>query len=44
MRRTPPRRRTPFFPDRQVGRDVDFLLVKNHEGKTYLYPDPLPKI
>lgn len=33
----------PLFPDRVIGREGDFVLLKNHEGKTYRYPDPLPK-
>ncbi len=33
----------PLFPDRLVGRDGDFVLVKNHEGKTYRYPDPVSR-
>jgi lysine 2,3-aminomutase len=32
----------PLFPERIVGRDGDDLLLVNHEGKTFRYPDPLP--
>ncbi len=32
----------PLFPDPIVGRDGDFALLRNHEGKVFRYPDPLP--
>ena len=30
----------PLQPDSVVGRDGDWLLLKNFEGKTFRYPDP----
>jgi lysine 2,3-aminomutase len=27
-------------PDPVMGRDGDFLLLRNFEGKTFRYPDP----
>jgi lysine 2,3-aminomutase len=33
----------PLLPDPIVGRDGDFLILRNHEGKTFRYPDPLPR-
>jgi lysine 2,3-aminomutase len=30
----------PLQPDNVVGRDGDFLLLRNFEGKTFRYPDP----
>ncbi|UCF37653.1 MAG: lysine 2,3-aminomutase, partial [Acidobacteriota bacterium] len=33
----------PLLPEYVVGRDGDSLLIRNFEGKTYSYPDPLPK-
>lgn len=32
----------PLQPDAVVGRDGDFLVLRNFEGKQYRYPDPLP--
>jgi lysine 2,3-aminomutase len=32
----------PLQPDYVVGRDGDFLVLRNFEGKTYRYPDPAP--
>jgi len=32
----------PLQPDTVVGRDGDYLLLRNFEGKTFRYPDPLP--
>jgi lysine 2,3-aminomutase len=32
----------PLFPDAVVGREGDYVLLRNHEGRTYRYPDPLP--
>jgi lysine 2,3-aminomutase len=31
----------PLQPEAVVGRDGDFLVLRNFEGKTYRYPDPL---
>ncbi|MCA9186663.1 MAG: KamA family radical SAM protein, partial [Planctomycetales bacterium] len=31
----------PLQPDYVAGRDGDFLLIRNYEGNTYRYPDPL---
>jgi lysine 2,3-aminomutase len=33
----------PLIPDPVVGRDGDFVLLRNHEGKVFRYPDPLPQ-
>ncbi|GMU83388.1 MAG: lysine 2,3-aminomutase [Planctomycetota bacterium] len=33
----------PIFPDTIVGRDGDDVLLRNYEGQTYRYHDPLPK-
>ena len=30
----------PILPDYVAGRDGDFLLLKNYQGKIYRYPDP----
>ncbi len=35
--------KTPIYPDTIIGRDGDFILLRNYEGKTYRYPDPLPR-
>lgn len=32
----------PLLPDSVAGREGDFLLLRNHEGKVYRYPDPRP--
>lgn len=32
----------PLQPTTVVGREGDDLLLKNYEGKTYRYPDPMP--
>lgn len=32
----------PLSPNYMVGRDGDDILLRNYEGKTYRYPDPLP--
>ncbi len=32
----------PLQPDSVVGRDGDFLVLRNFEGKTFKYPDPMP--
>lgn len=31
----------PLQPDSVIGRDGDYLLLRNFEGKTFRYPDPL---
>jgi len=31
----------PLQPDYAVGRDGDFLLLRNYEGKVFRYPDPV---
>jgi lysine 2,3-aminomutase len=31
----------PLFPDAVVGRDGDHVLLRNHEGKIFTYPDPI---
>ena len=31
----------PLMPDAIVGRDGDFLLLRNYAGETFRYPDPL---
>ncbi|MDY0165808.1 MAG: KamA family radical SAM protein [Thermoguttaceae bacterium] len=31
----------PLQPDSVVGREGDFLLLRNYEGKVYRYPDPV---
>lgn len=33
----------PIFPDTIIGREGDDVLLKNYEGQTYRYHDPLPK-
>ncbi len=33
----------PLVPDYVVGRDGDYVVLRNYEGQTYRYPDPLPK-
>jgi len=33
----------PLLPDYVVGREGDDLLLRNYEGNTYRYPDPLPQ-
>jgi lysine 2,3-aminomutase len=30
----------PLLPDPVVGRDGDFVLLRNYEGNVYRYPDP----
>jgi lysine 2,3-aminomutase len=32
----------PLLPDYLVGRDGNDVILRNFEGKTYRYPDPLP--
>jgi lysine 2,3-aminomutase len=32
-----------LLPEYVVGRDGDDLVIRNFEGKTYRYPDPLPR-
>jgi lysine 2,3-aminomutase len=32
----------PLQPQYVVGREGDFIVLRNFEGKTYRYPDPLP--
>ncbi|MCC7335682.1 MAG: KamA family radical SAM protein [Pirellulaceae bacterium] len=34
----------PMQPDSVVGRDGDFLLLRNFEGQTFRYPDPLDAV
>jgi len=34
----------PLFPDAVVGREGDFVVLRNYEGNLYRYPDPLPPI
>lgn len=33
----------PLQPQTVVGREGDYLLLRNFEGKTFRYPDPLPE-
>ncbi|HOW69399.1 MAG TPA: KamA family radical SAM protein [Phycisphaerae bacterium] len=33
----------PLIPEPMVGRDGDFVLLRNYEGKIFRYPDPLPE-
>jgi lysine 2,3-aminomutase len=33
----------PLFPDTIVGREGDFLLLRNYAGEVSAYPDPLPR-
>jgi len=33
----------PLFPEPVVGREGDYLLLRNYEGKVFRYPDPLPQ-
>lgn len=33
----------PLIPEPVVGRDGDFVLLRNYEGKVFRYPDPLPE-
>ena len=33
----------PLFPETVVGRDGDFLLLRNYAGEISAYPDPLPR-
>jgi lysine 2,3-aminomutase len=33
----------PLLPEYLVGRDGDDIVLRNFEGKTYRYPDPLPR-
>ncbi|MEX2218196.1 MAG: KamA family radical SAM protein [Phycisphaerales bacterium] len=33
----------PLLPDYLVGREGDEVILRNFEGKTYRYPDPLPR-
>lgn len=35
--------KTPVFPDTLVGRDGDYVLIRNYEGGTYRYYDPAPE-
>ncbi len=32
----------PLLPDTVVGRDGDYLLLRNYQGNTYRYPDTMP--
>ncbi|MBU0638321.1 MAG: KamA family radical SAM protein [Planctomycetota bacterium] len=32
-----------LWPDNVVGREGDDLLLRNHEGQVFRYPDPLPR-
>jgi lysine 2,3-aminomutase len=32
----------PLMPEYVVGREGDDLIIRNYEGKTFRYPDPLP--
>jgi len=32
----------PLQPTTVVGREGDDLLLRNYEGNTYRYPDPMP--
>lgn len=32
----------PLLPSSLVGREGDFIVLRNHEGKLYRYPDPVP--
>jgi lysine 2,3-aminomutase len=34
----------PLFPETVVGRDGDFLLLRNYAGEVSAYPDPLPRL
>ncbi len=33
----------PLIPEPMVGRDGDFVLLRNYEGRIFRYPDPLPE-
>lgn len=33
----------PLIPDSVVGRDGDYILLRNFEGQTFRYPDPQPR-
>lgn len=33
----------PLLPNSVIGRDGDYILLKNFEGQVFRYPDPLPK-
>ena len=33
----------PLYPDTVVGRDGDFVLLRNYAGEVSAYPDPLPR-
>jgi lysine 2,3-aminomutase len=33
----------PIMPEYLVGRDGDEVVIRNYEGKTFRYPDPLPR-
>ena len=33
----------PLFPETVVGREGDFLLLRNYAGEVSAYPDPLPR-
>ena len=33
----------PLLPNSIIGRDGDDILLRNFEGQTFRYPDPLPK-
>ena len=33
----------PLLPEYMVGRDGDHVVLRNYEGKTFRYPDPLPR-
>jgi len=35
--------KVPILPEYFVGRDGDYVLLKNYEGKTYRYPDKVEK-
>jgi lysine 2,3-aminomutase len=33
----------PLYPDTVIGRDGDFVLLRNYAGEVSAYPDPLPR-
>jgi lysine 2,3-aminomutase len=33
----------PLYPDMVAGREGDFVLLRNYEGKIFRYPDPAPE-
>jgi len=33
----------PLYPDMVAGREGNFVLLRNYEGKIYRYPDPVPE-